>query len=426
MHSLMTRPASKEVSLLYVRTMHYAYQISSVFSFARSMSPCLLIFEDIDTMVGSNSYFFNEVDGLENNDGIMMIATTNHLEKLDGGLKSRPSRFDRKYLFDVPSFDERVLYCKYWQGKIKGLKRKIEFPEGLEKKIAGITDGFSFAYMKEAFVATLLAIARREDGDGEEEKEMEDDWGEVITKEPCFLDHTTALGCNGDRVPRRLSDIIEDCGRPSLEYVQHQQDYAALLAEIRNKANDNGRNMPCNWPGTTSTATTTPFAFSTAVHKGKDKDKDDFANNSFWIEMQKQVKFLREDMNSSGKHKGKHGHAPTRDSMTTEIQADALFDELPSDATPVEPKMKLRDAPDCSNKPSVFQRASAHGNSNASAVRVECDDDRIPIRMTSNSTSPWVEAEWEPGTCRVGQIDFEGMYSLSVDNGARVPYPDPL
>jgi AAA+ superfamily predicted ATPase len=47
---------------------------------ARSMTPCMLVLEDIDTIVtnSTRSYFFNEVDGLENNDGILMIATTNH------------------------------------------------------------------------------------------------------------------------------------------------------------------------------------------------------------------------------------------------------------------------------------------------------------------------------------------------------------
>lgn len=36
--------------------------------------------------------------------------------------------------------------------------KKIEFPKRLCSAIAGITDKFSFAYMKEAFVATLLVI----------------------------------------------------------------------------------------------------------------------------------------------------------------------------------------------------------------------------------------------------------------------------
>ena len=135
---------------------------------ARAMSPCLLIFEDIDTIVTprTRSYFFNEVDGLENNDGLFMVASTNHLDQLDPGLSSRPSRFDRKYLFLLPDLDERILYCEYWRKKLAD-KPSIQFPQKLCPAIAGITDDFSFAYLKEAFVATLLVIAgnRSEDAD---------------------------------------------------------------------------------------------------------------------------------------------------------------------------------------------------------------------------------------------------------------------
>ena len=87
-----------------------------------------------------------------------MVASTNHLDQLDPGLSSRPSRFDRKYLFPLPSEEERVLYCDYWREKLKS-KPSIEFPKKLSIAIAGITQDFSFAYLKEAFVATLLTIA---------------------------------------------------------------------------------------------------------------------------------------------------------------------------------------------------------------------------------------------------------------------------
>ena len=62
------------------------------------MAPCLLIFEDLDSMIDDDnrSYFLNEVDGMDVNDGLLMIATTNHFDRLDPGLSNRPSRFDRK------------------------------------------------------------------------------------------------------------------------------------------------------------------------------------------------------------------------------------------------------------------------------------------------------------------------------------------
>lgn len=41
----------------------------------------------------------------------------------------------------------------------------MEFPDKLCKAIAEITDKFSFAYMQEAFVASLLAIARKSDSE---------------------------------------------------------------------------------------------------------------------------------------------------------------------------------------------------------------------------------------------------------------------
>lgn len=99
--------------------------------------------------------------GLENNDGIFMVASTNHLDKLDPGLSSRPSRFDRKYLFPLPAEEERKLYCQFWRARLKAKKVEIEFPEKICPAVAIITDGFSFAYMQEAFVASLLAIAGR-------------------------------------------------------------------------------------------------------------------------------------------------------------------------------------------------------------------------------------------------------------------------
>lgn len=112
--------------------------------------------------------------GLENNDGIFMVASTNHLDQLDPGLSSRPSRFDRKYLFPLPSEEERILYCDYWRGKLKVKKVKIEFPKKICPAVAVITDGFSFAYMQEAFVASLLAIAgRRSEVIGESKAEAE-------------------------------------------------------------------------------------------------------------------------------------------------------------------------------------------------------------------------------------------------------------
>ncbi|KAI8938716.1 hypothetical protein NX059_004584 [Plenodomus lindquistii] len=170
MHALYQRGEGNDtrtaVPTLYVRTLaSYGgpeYALGQIFAKARQEAPCYLVFEDLDSIVHdeARSYFLNEVDGLRANDGILMIGSTNHLDRLDPGIAKRPSRFDRKYYFPNPDFPQRVQYAQFWQGKLKGNKN-VHFPDSLCDKIASITDEFSFAYMQEAFVATLLAIAGR-------------------------------------------------------------------------------------------------------------------------------------------------------------------------------------------------------------------------------------------------------------------------
>jgi len=74
------------------------YAIAEVFSKARQNSPCVIILEDLDSLVNdrNRSFFLNELDGLEGNDGLLIVGSTNHLDRLDPGLSTRPSRFDRK------------------------------------------------------------------------------------------------------------------------------------------------------------------------------------------------------------------------------------------------------------------------------------------------------------------------------------------
>ena len=155
------------------------YSVSSIFDKARKMAPCLLVFEDLDSLIVEKvrSYFLNEVDGLESNDGILMIGSTNHLSRLDPAISKRPSRFDRKYHFRVPSRESRIAYCEYWRAKLTA-NDDFDFPEDVCPVIADITEGFSYAYMKELIVMALLTVARG--GKGVEEA-SETGWDVVST-----------------------------------------------------------------------------------------------------------------------------------------------------------------------------------------------------------------------------------------------------
>ena len=63
MHSLFEK-YEDSIPSLYVKSAPQTYDIRKIFQMARIQAPCLLIFEDIDTIVtpNSRSYFFNEVD----------------------------------------------------------------------------------------------------------------------------------------------------------------------------------------------------------------------------------------------------------------------------------------------------------------------------------------------------------------------------
>lgn len=68
------------------------------------------------------------------------------------------------------------MYCQFWQKKLRD-NEEIEFPDKLCVAIADITNDFSFAYMQEAFVAALLAIAQSKNDRAEG---LDDGWVDVL------------------------------------------------------------------------------------------------------------------------------------------------------------------------------------------------------------------------------------------------------
>ena len=131
------------------------YNIQKVFARARETTPCVVVMEDLDSLITphNRSFFLNEMDGFAQNAGIVVIATTNHPEKLDPALVNRPSRFDRKYHFALPAQAERAAYIRMWSATVKEALRLDD--AGIER-IAVLADGFSFAYLKELFVSAMM------------------------------------------------------------------------------------------------------------------------------------------------------------------------------------------------------------------------------------------------------------------------------
>jgi transitional endoplasmic reticulum ATPase len=140
--------------------------INKIFKTARKIAPCVLVFEDLDSMITdqTRSYFLNEVDGMDSNDGILMVASTNHIDKIDTAIRSRPSRFDRKYGFELPSSTDRVRYAEFWRKKLAS-NDEIEFTDELCQVLADLTPEYSYAYLQEVFVSSLMVLARKSAGE---------------------------------------------------------------------------------------------------------------------------------------------------------------------------------------------------------------------------------------------------------------------
>jgi len=154
---------------LYVRSLRTnGYNVhdcvQGVFARARRASPCLLVFEDLDSMIENTnrSLFLNELDGFASNNGILVLATTNYPEKLDPAILERPSRFDRKYTFDLPAAAERR---RYIAGRNEKLSEGMRLTDATIDLLAESTAGFSFAYLQELCMSMTMAWMReRVDG----------------------------------------------------------------------------------------------------------------------------------------------------------------------------------------------------------------------------------------------------------------------
>lgn len=145
---------------LYVKSLKTEYGtdhdcIRSVFERARHTTPCLLVLEDLDSLLddGNRSFFLNELDGFAANEGIVTLATTNHPERLDRAILDRPSRFDRKYHFPLPGPEERLAYIGLWN---EGLKPALRLAEAEVGEVGEWTDEFSYAYIKELFLSSIM------------------------------------------------------------------------------------------------------------------------------------------------------------------------------------------------------------------------------------------------------------------------------
>lgn len=159
--------ATPELPFLYVRDLRERNQhdsIRAIFRRARKLAPCVLAFEDADGLVNefNRTAFLNELDGFHSNEGLLVIASSNHPGKIDEALLKRPSRFDRVFHIGLPAENERAEYARRLLSR-SDLAKHLAVGFDIEKlalEAAAKSDGFTPAYLKEAFTAAALSRAQ--------------------------------------------------------------------------------------------------------------------------------------------------------------------------------------------------------------------------------------------------------------------------
>lgn len=124
-----------------------------LFSLARDLSPSIMILEDID-LFGTDrdnaaenvelGKLMNQLDGMIENREIVVIATTNRLEKVEKALQNRPGRFDRIYMIPNPDLKMRINLIGHFIRKVPN-----EITQEHIEVLAEEFPGYSAAYLME-------------------------------------------------------------------------------------------------------------------------------------------------------------------------------------------------------------------------------------------------------------------------------------
>ncbi|OBT65490.1 hypothetical protein VE03_05020 [Pseudogymnoascus sp. 23342-1-I1] len=130
-----------------------AKRVRELFSGAKAKSPAIIFIDELDAIGGKRSardpsyakqtlnQLLTELDGFEQNSGVIILAATNFPETLDKAL-TRPGRFDRNVVVGLPDVRGRMAILKHHMTNVvKGTDVNLE-------KLASGTPGFSGAELE--------------------------------------------------------------------------------------------------------------------------------------------------------------------------------------------------------------------------------------------------------------------------------------
>ena len=144
--------------------------VREVFRKARQASPCILFFDEFDSLVPERglssdsqvterviSQFLTELDGLEELKGVLVLAATNRKDLIDSAIL-RPGRFDVILEFPLPDEKARLEILKV-HCKGKPLNPEVDL-EMIVKKTEGMSGSDIEAICKEASMIAIREFVR--------------------------------------------------------------------------------------------------------------------------------------------------------------------------------------------------------------------------------------------------------------------------
>ena len=144
-----------------------ASKVRDLFKQAKEKAPCIVFIDEIDAIgqkrdgrAGGNdereqtlNQLLTEMDGFEENTGVMILAATNRPESLDPAL-TRPGRFDRRVPVELPDLQGREAILRVHAKKVN-LSDNIDF-----EKIARMASGASGAELANIVNEAALRAVR--------------------------------------------------------------------------------------------------------------------------------------------------------------------------------------------------------------------------------------------------------------------------
>jgi len=143
--------------------------IAELYKLAQDLSPSIVFIEDIDLIAQNRMEWgysrgpallslLSALDGIEEHEELITVATTNCLQVLDKAIGQRPSRFDRVIELSRPSLEHR-------KQLISSLCQRMPIDKDVQAYIARKTESFTPAQLQEVIYSLVIGYTQGNHGD---------------------------------------------------------------------------------------------------------------------------------------------------------------------------------------------------------------------------------------------------------------------